>query len=77
MSTNPNNCSTCNYREPNVGGAHCYMWKAAPTDVCHAHTIRKETFSSILYAMKAAIALRKCLSCGAVETASGTIPCGH
>lgn len=39
--TNPNNCSTCGYEKDPQGTGYCYMWKDAPTFVCHQHTLRR------------------------------------
>lgn len=43
--SNPNNCETCDHHqgEHEYEGQrlHCYMFKAAPADVCMQHTARK------------------------------------
>ena len=38
----PDKCQTCSYREPDVEGAHCYMYKSAPEIDCGAY--RKDRF---------------------------------
>lgn len=56
---NPNNCSTCEYKEhrgpADPEGLHCYMFKDSPTDVCMQHTARNESYDqlqNVLYRMR-------------------------
>lgn len=38
-ATNPNNCSTCSYKE-NPQGGWCYMFRDEPITVCMIHSAR-------------------------------------
>ena len=43
--SNPNNCSTCEYKTLKASGqadGHCYMFREEPTDVCAQHTLRMD-----------------------------------
>lgn len=44
---NPNNCSTCDYKQHPDDG-HCYMFRDEPQDVCMQHTARKRAFFSFV-----------------------------
>lgn len=52
MSANPNNCSTCDYKQMNDDPTlHCYMWKDAPDDVCLQHSARRKLGFDLLMAV--------------------------
>lgn len=38
---NPNNCTTCEYKQHPDGG-HCYMFKDAPSEKCHQYKMSVE-----------------------------------
>ena len=40
-TSNPNNCTTCDYEKDPLGQGYCYMWERAPVFVCHQHTRRR------------------------------------
>lgn len=50
INTNPNNCTTCDYKDIKSAGqaagdsGHCYMFRDAPTNVCGVHTGNKKLF---------------------------------
>lgn len=44
MSTNPNNCSTCRFKQMHddpKGATWCYMFRDEPVTVCMQHTDRE------------------------------------
>lgn len=56
---NPNNCTTCEYKEQRGPGdsadQHCYMFLESPTEVCMQHTARNENYDLLqrgLYRMR-------------------------
>lgn len=40
-SENPNNCATCGHKQWPEGG-WCYMFRHEPSEVCMAHTARRD-----------------------------------
>jgi hypothetical protein len=52
MSSNPNNCTTCDYKNINIkqleaDKAHCYMFREEPTEVCRQHTGNSKVFFGV------------------------------
>lgn len=52
--SNPNNCSTCDWKAHDDKG-HCYMFFDAPTEVCMQHTGRKTEDTVASHALMAAL----------------------
>ena len=61
--TNPNNCSTCGYEKDPEGTGYCYMWKDAPTFVCHQHSLRRNSLANLLTRIPSADAAKGAAEC--------------